>query len=318
MSLSRVLILDPVHPDGPAHLRAAGIEVVHLPRPEEAEILAHMPRADALILRGRHLSEAAWDAGTGLRLVSRHGVGCDNVDFARMGRQGVTVAVTADANSVSVAEHAFALMLAALKRLPAAARHAAGDWAGRDGLGARQLHGAEVLVAGFGRIGRAFAARAQAFGARVAVFDPELPPDAPLPEGAARATELGEAVARADIVSLHMPALPATRGLFDAALLARLAPGATLVNTARGGIVDEAALLDRLSRDGGTIYATDVLAHEPPEPDDPLLSHPQVIVTPHSAAMTREGARLMSLGAAQNVTAFRDGALPARMVAFAP
>ena len=316
--MTRVLILDPVHPDGPARLAEAGFDVDHLPDPAEADMLARMPEADALILRGRHLSDAVWSAGGRLRLVSRHGVGCDNVDFGRMARMGVTVAISADANYVSVAEHAMALMLAAAKRLPEGARAAAGEWDRRNAMGARDVHGASLLVVGFGRIGRALAERARAFGARVTAYDPALPDDAPLPEGVARAHDLPAAMGEAEIVSLHLPATPETRNLLDAALLGRLPAGAILVNTARGGIVDEAALLGHLERDGTAFYATDVLAAEPPRPDDPLLAHPRVIVSPHSAAMTAQGARRMSAGAAENVAAFFDGTLDPRMVVFRP
>ena len=314
-----VLILDPVHPDGPALLEAAGHKVIHLPDADAHDLEAAIASAEALILRGRHLPDAVWDAASCLRLVSRHGVGCDNVDLERMRRIGATVAISADANAVSVAEHAMTLALSACKRLPdAIAAAKMGNWARRETMGARDMAGASVLVVGFGRIGRAFAERARAFGGSVSVHDPALPTSATLPDKMVLADDLATALGAAEIVSLHLPAADTTRGLFDAAMLDRLAPGTILVNTARGGIVDETALRARLDADPDLLYATDVLTREPPNRDDPMLFHPRVIVTPHSAAMTTQGARRMSVGAAENIIAFFEGHLPDRMTAFAP
>ncbi|KEO60775.1 NAD(P)-dependent oxidoreductase [Thioclava indica] len=316
----KVLALDPIHEAGLAMLHARqDIELVHLPQPDDASIAKHMADAEILILRGRHLDPALFDTAKSLRLVSRHGVGCDNLDFAQMGRNSVTVAVSADANYVSVAEHAFALMLAGCRNLIAADQAVrSGDWARRDALGGRDVQGSKILVVGFGRIGQAFAARAAAFGGEVTVFDPYLPADVTLPAGLKLAENRETAVGEADIVSLHLPHSPQTANMVDAALLAQFRAGAILVNTGRGGIVDEHALLAALDAGRPALYATDVLASEPPAQDDPLLSRKDVIVTPHSAAMTEQGAMRMATGAAQNALDFLDGTLPDRMVAFAP
>ena len=232
---------------------------------------------------------------------------------------GITVAITANANFVSVAEHAFALMLAACKRIPegdAAVR--ANRWGVREALGAREIMGAKLLVIGFGRTGSALAERARAFGAEILVHDPMLPPDMHLPEGYQRIGRLEEGLSQADIVSLHVPATPETRHLIGTPELALMPTGSILINTARGGIVEEKALPPALTALRPALYATDVLDSEPPAPDDPLLSHDQVILTPHSAAMTNEGTMRMSDHAAQNVLDFLSGRLRPEMVAFAP
>jgi phosphoglycerate dehydrogenase-like enzyme len=316
----RVLVLDSISEAGLSLLRDhPDIELDHVPDPDSVDLVPRLREAEALIVRARHLSPKQWSAATRLRIVSRHGVGCDNVDFERMAAMGVTVAIAADANYISVAEHAFALMLGAcrdLRRADQAAR--SGAWASRDSLGTREVNGADVLVVGYGRIGQAFAARARAFGASITVVDPALPTDAALPEGMRLATDLPAAVGAADIISLHLPAIPATRNLFDAALLARCRPGAILVNTGRGGIVDEVALCAALDDGRPGFYATDVLADEPPPSEHPLLARPDVLLTPHSAAMTAEGAERMAVGSATNVIDFLHGRLPPRMVAFAP
>ena len=299
---TKILALDPIHKDGLALLRARDdVRLVHLPEPTEQAIARHIRDADILLLRGRKLEARQLENAGRLRLVTRHGVGCDNLDLERLEERGIGVAVSADANLVSVAEHAFALMLAAIKSLPAAGRAVrSGDWRAREDLSARDVAGSTVLVVGFGRIGQAFAMRAACFDARVIVHDPLLPEDAVLPEGYSRATDLAAAVAGADVVSLHIPLSSESANLFGADLLGRLMRGSILVNTAQGGIVDEAALIRALDDGRPRVYATDVLAREPAAPDDPLCRHDAVIVSPHSAAMTAQGVRRMAVGSAQN------------------
>jgi len=318
--MTAVLALDPFHEDGLALLRARpDIDLTYLPAPTEEEIARHMPQTEILLLRGRTLPVERFREAERLRLVSRHGVGCDNLDFDLLRARGVTVVVSADANLVSVAEHAFMLMLAACKNAMTGDRAVRGhDWMVRDHLGARDVAGSRVLVVGFGRIGQAFARRAVAFEAHVTVHDPFLPPDAPMPEGITRTDDLGEGVAGADIVSIHIPRTDTTANLFDAALLARFAEGSILVNTARGGIVDERALVAALDARRPALYATDVLASEPPGRDDPLLERKDVILTPHSAATTRQAMIRMATGSAQNALDFLDGHLASRMIVLDP
>lgn len=318
--MTRVLVLDPVHEDGLSILKARGdIELVHVAEYEATAVATELARAEVLVLRGRTLPPEMFEAAPNLRLISRHGVGCDNLDFDLLRARSVTVAIAADSNLVSVAEHAMTLTLAAAKNLVAANRFAtAGGWAAREAIGAFDLAGSAVLVVGYGRIGRAFARLAAAFGARLTVFDPVLDQATVLPEGTVRAHDLDEALPAARVVSLHLPRSEETVGLFDARRLGRLSPGSILVNTSRGGIVDETALLSALDLGRPLRYATDVLAEEPPGDHTPLLEHPSVIVTPHSGAMTAEGAQRMSRRAAQNVLDFIDGRLSPEMVALDP
>ncbi|MEM9761289.1 MAG: NAD(P)-dependent oxidoreductase [Pseudomonadota bacterium] len=311
MAKTKVLVLDPIHADGIAMLADRDdIALTHLPEPSDPTILQHMGETEALLLRGRHLPRETFEAATHLRLVSRHGVGCDNLDLAFLRARGISVAISADANWLSVAEHTLALMFAAAKALHAGDRAVReGNWAVRDALGTREIAGSNVLVIGFGRIGRAVAERCAALGAKVSIHDPafaETPPFAAAPS-------LPGAVAAADFITLHAPRMPETLGMIDANLLACLRPGAILVNTARGGLVDEAAVLHALDHGSLARYATDVLAEEPPKADDPLLGRADVILTPHSAAMTAEAARRMATGAAQNILDFLDGQLAPEM-----
>ncbi|WP_119166613.1 hydroxyacid dehydrogenase [Algihabitans albus] len=318
--MAKVLVLDPIHEAGLKILHEVPeIECVHLPDPTEPEIAAHLANAEVLVLRSRKLPRQVFERAGRLRLVSRHGVGCDNIDFDLMQQMGVTVAVAADSNYVSVAEHAMTLVLASLKRLPVADEAVrSANWSLRDHLGARELQGSKVLIVGFGRIGRAFASRVEAFGAACLVYDPFLSPDSVLTSGMSRVDTLEEGLDQADIVSLHLPNTSESVNLLDAGRLAQMRLGSILVNTARGGIVDEAALLTALNDKRPAIYATDVLASEPPASDDPLLNRPDVILTPHSAAMTKEAARRMSERSAQNAVDFLSGALLPEMTAFQP
>ncbi|MEO0958576.1 MAG: NAD(P)-dependent oxidoreductase [Pseudomonadota bacterium] len=306
-----VLVLDPIHEDGLALLRARpDITLDYLPEPDTHDIAAHLCEAEVLLLRGRPLPRAMFEGAERLRLVSRHGVGCDNLDLDLLRARGVRVAISADANWLSVAEHTLALMFAAAKALHVGDRAVReGRWAVRDALGTREIAGSDVLVVGYGRIGRAVAERCAALGARVRVHDPAFAETPPF----AAARSLSEAMAEADFVTIHIPRLPATMGLIGADLLKRLRPGAILVNTARGGIVDEGAVRAALETGRLARYATDVLADEPPAPDDPLLARDDVILTPHSAAMTAEAARRMATGAAENILDFIDGRLAPEM-----
>lgn len=318
--MAKVLALDPIHEDGLALLRArSDVELVHLPTPTDATILEHLKDAEAVILRARRLEDDMYRHAPKLRLVSRHGVGCDNLKFDLLRDLGIGVAIASDSNLVSVAEHAMMLTLAACKNVVRAERAARnGHWSARENLGARDLDGAAVLVVGFGRIGQAYAQRAAAFGARITVYDPFLPEAAPLPDGYGRAGDLAGALTATDVVSIHIPRTADTANMFGAETLKHMQPGAILVNTARGGIVDEAALLAALDAGRPGFYATDVLADEPPAPDDPLLGRDDVIVTPHSAAMTAQGAIRMATRSAQNVLDFLDGTLAQEMIALAP
>ena len=317
--MPKVLVLDPIDPAGLALLRARPqVELVHLPEPTEAAIAREVEGAWALVLRARRLAPERWREARALALVSRHGVGCDNLPLDDLRAAGVTVAITADANAPSVAEHTMMLMLAVARRARAHdAAVRAGRFAFREAQAAEDLLGATLLVVGLGRIGREVAARARAFGMRVLGHDPLLAPEARV-EGVERAPDLDAGLGEADVVTLHLPAAPETRGLFGAARLARLKPGAILINAARGGIVDEDALLDALESGALGGAGLDVFAEEPVPVDHPLLARDDVLLSPHSAAMSRQGARRMAEHAARNVLDFLDGRLDPRMIAAAP
>jgi D-3-phosphoglycerate dehydrogenase len=293
-----------------------GLEVEVLAEPTTETVLAAMPGADAVVLRTSPLTAAMIDAAPGLKVVSRHGVGYDNVDLAALNRRGIPLAVAVNSNRVAVAEHAFAMLLELVKHaraFDAAVR--AGDWASRNRLVPTELAGKSLLLLGFGRIGREVARRARAFDMRVLVHDPLLPPEVAAEAGCEPAPDLAAALAQADAVSLHLPLGPGTRGIVGREQLRAMRPHAVLVNTARGGLVDEAALAEALREGWIRAAGLDVLEAEPPPSDHPLLGLESCLLSPHVAGTTAEAMVRMGEESVRNALAALEGRLdPAAVV----
>jgi D-3-phosphoglycerate dehydrogenase / 2-oxoglutarate reductase len=299
--MGHVLVLGRIHDAGMNILKAGGVSSELLAMPTAEAILAKAPEADAILIRTSPLPAAIIDAAPHLKVVSRHGVGYDNIDVAACTRRRVPVTVVGDVNSVPVAEHAMMLMLALAKQTVAHDRAMReGNWAIRDAFGMTELSGKSVLVMGFGRIGKAVAKRAAAFDMQVHVFDPYVSDNVVAAMGYQPERELAAALPKADYVSVHMPLSPETRGMMDAKALVRLKPSATVICTARGGIVDEAALADALTSGRLRGAGLDVFEQEPPPDDLPLLKLDNVVLSPHNAGLTAESAVRMSTVAAQN------------------
>jgi phosphoglycerate dehydrogenase-like enzyme len=285
----RVVYLEPI----PAPVAA----IVHSRVPEGFEFVVRsadepvasaVAEADFVLVATVGLDEAALSAAARLRLIQHQGVGYDNIDLAAARRRGIPVAICPTGTSVGVAEHVFLLILALYKRLlEADASLRRGEWlqwALRPT--SYEIAGKTIGLVGLGRIGREVAVRARAFGADVVYFDP-VRPDAATEQALDVAwLPFDELLAAADVVSLHLPLTPATRRIIDAAAIARMKPTALLINTARGSLVDEAALVEAL-RAGRLLGAgLDVFDREPPPADHPLFTLANVVVTPHVAAGT--------------------------------
>ena len=281
--------------------------------PSEAELLSAVAehRPVALLHRQGIVNGAVMDAAApGLRVIARHGAGVDGIDLAAAEARGLTVTRAAGANSRSVAEHAMALMLSMLKDLPAVqAGMREGLWEKTSRM-TRDVEGVPLGIVGYGAIGSKVARFADAFGMRVAAYDPLLPAG-PLPGPGERVADLNTLLARSEVLSLHCPLDAATRGMIGAAEFALLPRGAILVHTARGGIVDEAALLAALESGHLAWAGVDVFAAEPLDAASPLRNHPRVLPTPHLAANTPRGAVGMSTGAAEGIVAVLAGRPPA-------
>lgn len=244
--------------------------------------------ADYMLAYPGDPTTAELDAAHGLRLFQMLSAGHDWIDLAAFQGLGIPVASNAGSNATTTAEHAVLLMLALLRDLPR--HHQAtrrGDWLGmRHTMQLRELRGKTVGLVGFGQIGQAVAHRVRAFGASLLYTKPNpAPPEIDSSLGARR-VPLAELLSGSDIVSLHAPLTPATRGMIDAAALSLMRPGSWLINTARGGLVDDEALVEALRRGHLAGAGLDVFSQEPMPADHPLLSLENVVLTPHVAGAT--------------------------------
>lgn len=310
--MPHLLIAGKLHPSGLALLREApGVTFDYVEEISETSYQAHLPKADGMVIRTQPMGAASVAAAGRLQIVSRHGVGYDAVDLGALNARKIPLCIVGDVNSAGVAEHAMMLLLAASHRLIAADRATrSGNWGWRNGLQTHELRGKRLLVVGFGRIGRHLAGMARAFGMEVHAHDPFVtnwPNDL-----AQRADDLPKALAEADAVSLHLPR--ADRAVLGAADLALMKPEAIVVNTARGGLVDELALAEalRAGRLGGA--GIEVFNAEPPGPDHPLFGLEQVALTPHNAALTVECAERMAIASVENVLNFFAGRLDPALI----
>lgn len=246
-----------------------------------AAIEAHSP--DVIVVQFAPIGARAIARATALRGVVRYGIGVDNIDLAAAAERGVKVARVADYCVDEVADHTLALVLALERHVvELATATAAGAWSFRAGGPIRRLRGLTFGLLGFGQIGRAVAERAHGFGFRLIAHDPGLGDDE-IRAHRVEPVDFDTLTAQADILSLHVPLSPATRGIVGRDALRRLKRNAVVVNTARGGLVDEAAVADALvARTVGAV-ALDVFEQEPPDPAAPLSSAPHLLVTPHAA-----------------------------------
>lgn len=312
--MPHIVVAGKLHPAGLALLDAAGgVTFDHIEEISVASYQPHLPQADALVIRTQPLSAASVALAQRLKIVSRHGVGCDAVDLAALNARRIPLCIVGDVNSVSVAEHAMMLILACAKRLiQADASTRQGPWSWRNRLEAVEISGKRLLILGYGRIGRHLARMAAGFGMEIRAYDPYLLAQG-WPEGPVAAVPaLAEGLAWADVVSVHLP--KADRAILGAVELAQMKPGAMVINTARGGIVDEVALAQVLRSGRIGAAGLDVFEAEPPLPDHPLLGFDQVILTPHIAGLTAESAERMAVASVQNVLDFLNGRLDPALI----
>ncbi len=312
----KVVVAFPLHADALALLdRRSDVDYVALGRAGADEIDARLADTDGIVLGVTPFGAEVVGRAARLRVVSRFGVGYDNVDVAALTARGIPLTIVGDANSTSVAEQTFALMLAAARRTRVCDAHVrGGGWRDAVTEGQIELAGRTVLVVGFGRIGRRVARRCAAFEMRVVVADPYVERELIEAEGHDYVADLRAALADADIVSLHMPAHADGHAEFGIEEFAAMKPGVLFVNTARGTLVDEAALARALTDGRVRAAGLDVLRDEPPAPDNPLLGFDNVVLSPHCSAFTAESFRRMSMAAVHNVLDAFDGCLAPEMV----
>ncbi|GGU46689.1 hydroxyacid dehydrogenase [Streptomyces lavendofoliae] len=281
-----VLIADPLDAAALEGL-GADFDVRHCDGSDRGRLLAALPAADALIIRSAtRVDREALAAAPRLRIVARAGVGLDNVDLAAAREAGVEVVNAPDSNTTSVAELTVGLILALLRHIPAAgASVRAGEW-NRSAFQGEELSGKTVGILGFGRIGRLVARRLAAFDARLLAHDPHVP-DGVAEELGVEPVRFDALMRRSDVLTVHLPRTPATTGIIGTAALAMAKPTLRLVNTSRGGIVDESALETALKDKRVAGAALDVFAVEPATHNG-LLAYDNVLPTPHIGAGTRD------------------------------
>jgi D-3-phosphoglycerate dehydrogenase len=285
----KVLVSDPISDQGISLLTdASDVAIDKKPGLSEDELVAIIGEYDALLVRSQtRVTERIMSAGKRLKVIGRAGVGVDNIDLDAATRRGIIVINAPDGNTITTCEHTFAMMMALARHIPQAyLKTVGGVWDRKSFVGV-ELRNKVLGVLGMGRIGSEVAARAKAFGMTVYGYDPFLTEE--------RAEKLGvrlaivdEVLRDADFITVHTPLTPETRHMIGKDQLARAKKGVRIINCARGGIIDEKALVEAI--DAGIVAgaAFDVFEEEPPAPDHPFLHHPKIIVTPHLGASTVE------------------------------
>lgn len=275
----------------------------------EQELCQKIAGFDALMVRSATtVTKAIIQAGKDLKVIGRAGVGVDNIDVPEATSRGIMVINSPQGNTISAAEHTFALILSAARRIPVAQTTMnEGRW-DRNKFTGNELYNKTIGIVGFGRIGREVASRAVAFKMKVLAFDPFVSDEAIRGTGA-EPMELDALLAASDFVTLHVPKVKETAGLFDRTRLLKMKKGAFLVNCARGGIVDEQALVEVLKDHlGGAAF--DVFETEPLPADSPLRGIPNLVTTPHLAASTEEAQMRVAIDVAEQIKDVLDGKSP--------
>ncbi len=311
----KLLLVDPLPPSLVESMRSEiprGHQLEAVAGPTEEEFLSMATDADVFLVIHRRIDRHVLDTARRLRFVQRFGVGYDNIDLGAARERGVTVAYTPGANAYAVAEHTVMLILALMKRLSLAAEETrAGHWPFGDfvALGVPDLADATVGLVGMGQIARAVSVRLRPFGCRVRYYSRHRRP--PEEESALEVSylDLDELLLGSDVVSIHLPLTPETRGMFGRGAFARMSRGAIFINTARGELVDEEALYDAVASGHLAGAGLDVLAHEG-EGGNVFADLPQVVVTPHYAGVTRGAQRRIQRMGLGNVLRFIAGERP--------
>jgi D-3-phosphoglycerate dehydrogenase len=311
MKLPRVVVPDPIREDGIARLREHFDVTVFTDR-DEAGRRAALREADAAVVRNLPISAETMDESPRLKVIAKHGAGVDNIDLAAATARGIVVANVPGGNADAVAEAAVALMLATLRRVPEVHGHVvSGRYSARWTLRYGQLSERTLGLVGIGNVGaRVAKICARGFNMKVLAYDPALSGPEVEARGAEKVDDLNTLLGFADVVSLHVPLTPATFHVIGREALRAMKPTAILVNTARGPLVDEAALAEALKE--RRIYGAglDVFETEPPAPDNPLLQLANVVLSPHTAGSTEAADRTLAVASADIIIAALAGRRP--------
>ena len=305
MTPPKVLIADAISQRGVDELsRDGAIEAVVKTGLTEKELVDFIPEFSALVVRSQtKVTAGVLNAGTKLRVVGRAGVGVDNVDVETATRRGIIVLNAPGGNTVSTAEHAFSLLLSAARKIPQADANVRSKHWDKKNFEGVELYNKTLGVIGMGRIGSELSRRAIAFGMRVIAYDPYLSPTRARSLQVELADELDDLLASADFISLHTPLTAETRHILDAAQLQKTKRGVRIINCARGGLIDENALLKALQDGQVAGAALDVFETEPLPVDSPLRGAPNLVLTPHLGASTAEAQESVGIEIAHSIRA---------------
>ncbi|MFO7929545.1 MAG: hydroxyacid dehydrogenase [Candidatus Humimicrobiaceae bacterium] len=311
--MAKVLLGQKIHKDAMNFLKNKGFEIIVSSSPEDEVVRKQIKDIDGLVVRtATKLSRETILAAKRLKVIGRTGKGVDNVDVKAASEKNIPVCNAPEANIMTVAEHAIAFMLALAKNLKAmdnAVRDL--NWEIRNNYVPVDISGKTLGLVGFGNIGRAMARKCyNAFNMDIIAYDPFLPEGLEVNFPFKLKGSLDEVFTEADFVSLHIPYTKQNHHLVGKNLLGKMKKGSFLINTSRGGIVEEEALASILKDGGIAGAALDVFENEPPQKDNPLLGIERVILTPHSAALTSESSRRMAMHAVEGVADVLEGRKP--------
>lgn len=313
--MPNLLVAGKLHPSGEAILRelpAKGFTVKYIEEVSETSYAPYIETADALVIRTQPLSAATIARAEKLKVVSRHGVGYDSVDLAALNHRKIALTIVGDVNSISVAEHAMMHLLAGAKRAILADKSVReqGQWGWRNRLEQQEISGKNLLILGYGRIGRHLARMASGFGMQIRAYDPFLL-QAGWPQGQVKPVSLEEGLPWADYISVHIP--KGAKPAIGATELAMMKRGVVISNTARGGVVCEQALNDALASGHVGAVGLDVFDDEPPT-TSPLLAHYNAVLSPHIAGLTAQCSERMAIASVQNAVNFLAGTIDQNLV----
>lgn len=305
----RILAADKLAAEGIAYIELQpDVELVNKPGLTEAELASIAGEHDGMIVRsGVQVTAKVLENPGRLKVIARAGVGVDNIDLDAATAHGILVLNSAEASTISTAEHAFTLMMALARQIgPAYKKVSEGGWDRNKFMGT-QLAGKTLGVVGFGRIGQAFAERALVFGMQVIAYDPFINATTMMDGRVKMHRQFDAILPHCDILTFHVPLNEQTRGMLNRDTFPRCRKGVLVINASRGGVVDEAALIEAIDNGQCGGAAIDVFETEPPPVDHPLRTHPKVLCTPHLGASTREGQEAVSVSAAQYLLEYLRG-----------
>lgn len=315
-----ILVTGPdLDPSATRLLTEHGYEAVHTPPYADSAVISdYMDHTGAvgIVSRMGRIDGSVMDRAPQLRVISKHGVGVDNIDLAAAAERGIPVLVATGANAVSVAEHAIALMLATVKRiLPLDSGLRAGRWE-KPGFAGHELAGATLGLMGMGAIAQATGRMARGLGLNIAGYDPFAPDAAFAAQSATRCASFEELLERSNVLSLHCPLNDQTRQILNAGAIARMPARSYVVNTARGGLIDEVALLKAVQSGHLAGAGLDTFAVEPPPADHPYFAEPNIVMTPHIGGVTRQANARVGVEAVKGILDLLAGnPLPAERIA---